>query len=83
MDINLVEYLHNTGAMPDWAYYQQNGRDINENFSSIMLKDQMKRQQEREIEQLVNAKVEQALKNVLEKLFNGSTDIVSHRDLPL
>ena len=27
-----VEYLHNTGKMPDWAYYQQNGNGITENY---------------------------------------------------
>ncbi len=27
-----IEYYHDKGLMPDWAYYQQNGKSIQENF---------------------------------------------------
>lgn len=27
-----IERLHNSGIMPDWAYYQLNGRDAAENY---------------------------------------------------
>ena len=32
MDKSLIEYYHNRGTMPDWAYYQQNGKDAFENY---------------------------------------------------
>lgn len=27
-----IEYLHKKGSMPDWAYYQQNGKSPEENY---------------------------------------------------
>jgi hypothetical protein len=27
-----IEYYHNRGLMPDWAYYQQNGKSAQENY---------------------------------------------------
>lgn len=27
-----IEWLHDHGKMPDWAYYQQNGKTAQENF---------------------------------------------------
>lgn len=32
MDKQTLEYLYNSGLMPDWAYYQQNGKSVMENF---------------------------------------------------
>jgi len=34
-----IEYLHNTGQMPDWAYYQQNRRSLQENYNEIKRKN--------------------------------------------
>ena len=31
-DPNSVERLHDLGMMPDWAYYQQNGKSAMENY---------------------------------------------------
>ena len=28
-----IEYLRNSGKMPDWAYYQQNGATAQENYN--------------------------------------------------
>ena len=28
-----IEWLHDNGKMPDWAYYQQNGKSAQENFN--------------------------------------------------
>lgn len=33
-----IEYLHNRGLMPDWAYYQQNGKSAQANFNEQRLK---------------------------------------------
>lgn len=27
-----IEYYHNSGKMPDWAYYQVNGKSAEENY---------------------------------------------------
>ena len=34
-----IEYLHSTGQMPDWVYYQQNGRSLQENYNEIKRKN--------------------------------------------
>lgn len=28
-----IEYLHYIGKIPDWAYYQQNGATVQENYN--------------------------------------------------
>ena len=35
-----IEYLHNTGKMPDWIYYQQNGKSASENY--VRIKNEMR-----------------------------------------
>lgn len=30
----MIERLHDLGWMPDWAYYQQNGRSAQENYEA-------------------------------------------------
>ena len=32
MDINQIENYHDLGHMPDWAYYQVNGKSPMENY---------------------------------------------------
>lgn len=29
-----IEYLHDRGLMPDWVYYQQNGKSAQENYNA-------------------------------------------------
>ena len=38
-----IEYLHSTGQMPDWVYYQQNGRSLQENYNEIKRKNSERR----------------------------------------
>ena len=35
-----IEYYHNNGLMPDWIYYQQNGKTAQENYADIIRKRQ-------------------------------------------
>ena len=35
-----IEYYHNNRLMPDWIYYQQNGKTAQENYDDIMRKRQ-------------------------------------------
>lgn len=37
-----IDELHNSGKMPDWAYYQLNGKSAQENYRQIQLKRQKK-----------------------------------------
>lgn len=32
-----IEYLYKTGKMPQWAYFQQNGKTAQENYNTILL----------------------------------------------
>ena len=32
-----IEYLYKTGKMPQWAYFQQNGKTAQENFNTYLL----------------------------------------------
>ena len=34
--MDLLEYYHNTGKCPDWAYYQLNGKTAQENYNAIV-----------------------------------------------
>lgn len=34
--MELLEYYHNTGKCPDWAYYQLNGKTAQENYQAIL-----------------------------------------------
>ena len=46
-----IEYLHDSGKMPDWAYYQQNGATAQENYTRQMraiknrLRDRLQKEQ--------------------------------------
>lgn len=69
-----VEYLHNTGKMPDWAYYQQNGNSIAENYREQKAKiyreirqDTVQKLQETEIEKYI----EEDISNIIQKALLG------------
>ena len=77
-----IEYLHDTGKMPDWIYYQQNGKTAQENYAIQQRKYQqetMKRLEERrhkeqlakeekELEAEIEKKAEKAIEKALEEL---------------
>ena len=65
-----IENLHNTGKMPDWAYYQQNGGSAQENYNRQKLEQRQRmtqQLQEKELEEIIMNKVE----SILLDLFNG------------
>lgn len=70
-----IEYYHNVGLMPDWAYYQQNEASAQENYNrqkresrNRFRSQQQERQQEREIERQIEDNVEEILENLLQNL---------------
>ena len=70
-----IEYLHDSGKMPDWAYYQQNGATAQENYNRQIqafrnrLRDkQQEEQQQKEIEKQIEDKLEKILEDLLNDL---------------
>lgn len=61
MDHQMIEYYHRNGMMPDWAYYQQNGKSAMENY-----RDQTRVIIDRYEEQ---KKLEEAKKQLEEEMF--------------
>lgn len=73
-----VEYLHNTGKMPDWVYYQQNGNGITENYreqkakiDQRIIQDIERKQQGKEMERCIQESIEEVIqKSMIEILKN-------------
>lgn len=72
-----IEWLHDNGWMPDWAYYQQNGKSAQANFAEQQRKlyelerqrdEETPRQaEEKEMEKKLEAEIEKKLDKALEK----------------
>ena len=56
-----IEFWHNKGAMPDFAYYQLNGKSPLENYLA------QKRKMQDKFEDMVQAEVEKELQPTVEK----------------
>ena len=79
----LIEQLHDSGKIPDWAYYQQNGATAQENYNRQIqafrnrLRDrQPEIQQRKEIEKQIEKQLEDKIEETLEELlkdFNLNT----------
>lgn len=73
-----VEFLHNTGKMPDWAYYQQNGNGITENYreqkakiDQRIIQDIERKQYGKETEKNIQESIEEIIqKSMIEILKN-------------
>ena len=72
-----IEYLHDIGKMPDWYYYQVNGKSFQENYISIHRQRQQEykkfmeeRQQQKELEKELDTAIEEALEKALGKLLD-------------
>ena len=72
-----IEYYHDRGLMPDWAYYQQNGKSAQENYlaQTRNIKDaameRIREQQQQEaLEKYVTKMVEDKLEDTLEKVLD-------------
>ena len=73
-----IEYLHDTGKMPDWIYNQMNGKTLQENYNSIVrkrevefykkLKEQERQKQQKELEAEIEKQAEKAIEKALEEL---------------
>ena len=70
-----IEYYHDIGLMPDWAYYQQNGASPQENFERQRAKfkkqvlDRLQKERnQKEIERQIEDKVDESLEEIMNKL---------------
>ena len=75
MEKEMIEYYHNRGLMPDWWYYQVNGKSAEENYidmvnrRSLKFRDEMLREEEKkELEKELEVKLEETLEKVLNDL---------------
>lgn len=78
-----IERLHNSGLMPDWAYYQLNGRDAAENYMKQqqeknkidrgleIYKRQRQEQIDDEIIKQIEAKLPPEIEKVIDSLLDG------------
>lgn len=75
----IIEWLHDIGKMPDWIYYQQNGKSLQENYTAQKLKQQKqidellndRREEaraEKELQVEIEKKVSETVENALEEL---------------
>ena len=66
-----IEYYHNSGLMPDWVYYQVNGKTAQENYIDIVMKrDQEYRDllNEREVEESISKSLEETIGKCLDDI---------------
>ena len=64
-DREMVEFLHNSGLMTDWAWYQMNGKTAQENYIDQKRKWQNKYKKQRELEELKKKMEEQIFEAVM------------------
>ncbi len=67
---DMLEHLHDRGQIPDWAYYQQNGKSFEDNYRDILYKRQRRFQQEIEVEKGLENETESKLSQILDKKIN-------------
>ena len=66
-----IEYYHNNGMMPDWVYYQVNGKDIYENYREQKNKAKEKLSisfNQKLLENQIESQLETILSNIINKL---------------
>lgn len=80
-----IEWLHDNGKMPDWAYFQQNGKTAQQNFAEATRRarerilrnyneqqEQARRkEEEKKLEADIEKQVEKALEKALDELLKG------------
>ena len=76
-----IEWLHDNGKMPDWAYFQQNGKTAQQNYTEATRRAKEKilkryeeqqaearrKAEEKELEKKLEAELEKKLEKTLEK----------------
>lgn len=77
-----IEWLHDNGKMPDWAYYQQNGKTAQQNYADATRRarerimklyeeqqaEARRKEEEKKLEADIEKQVEKAIEKALDKL---------------
>lgn len=69
MERDMIEQLWKAGKMPDWAYYQQNGKTAIENYREQ--KARFAERIENDIEKQIDEKLPPFLEATISKLLDG------------
>lgn len=59
-----IEFLHSAGKVPDWAYYQLNGKSITENY----IAQKQKRRESSRFHRDAGAAIESIMEKIVEEL---------------
>lgn len=71
LSIEMIEYLHDNGQMPDWAYYQQNNKPAYYNHSQQINKFLEREKLSKQLENELQEQLEDKLAKALDNLFSG------------
>lgn len=80
-----IEWLHDNGKMPDWAYFQQNGKTAQQNYVEATRRarerimknyeaqqaEAKRKAEEKQLEKDIEKQIEKGLEKVLEDLLKG------------
>ena len=73
-----ANYYHDRGMMPDWAWFQQNGRTAQENYKyqkdKMRMELEQRRQEEeqqKQIEKQIQEGLDKAIDKAMKDLFKG------------
>lgn len=68
-----IEYYHNSGLMPDWIYYQVNGKTAEENYIDILMKRNIEYRDlivDRELEDSISKRLEETIDNCIDDIIS-------------
>ena len=68
-----IEYYHNSGLMPDWIYYQVNGKTAEENYRDILMKRNKEYRDlivDRELVDTISKRLEETIDNCLDNIIS-------------
>ena len=68
-----IEYYHNSGLMPDWIYYQVNGKTAEENYRDILMKRNKEYRDlivDRELENSISKRLEETIDNCIDDIIS-------------
>lgn len=68
-----IEYYHNSGLMPDWIYYQVNGKTAEENYRDISMKRNKEYRDliiDRELEDSISKRLEETIDNCIDDIIS-------------
>ena len=68
-----IEYYHNSGLMPDWIYYQVNGKTAEENYIDILMKRNIEYRDlivDRELENYISKRLEETIDNCIDDIIS-------------